>query len=56
MGPEVRLAFGCPLLDHRWQVENRGLVGHQRGAGDSAEAEGRLVDGEHAEIDDTRSQ
>ncbi len=49
--PQIGLAAFRDIADPAWQIERRGLVRHQRGAGDAAEMERRLVDREHAEID-----
>src|SRR5690606_13243093 len=52
--PEVGLAGLRGEADGRGAVERRLLVGHQRGAGDAAEMERGLVDGEDAEVDQPR--
>ncbi len=52
--PEVGLAARGGEAHPRRMVERRRLVGHQRRAGDPAEVERRLVDREHAEVDEAR--
>ncbi|WP_346344673.1 hypothetical protein [Sphingomonas sp. dw_22] len=56
MDPELGLARQRGAADDAGIVEHRRLIGHQPDAGDPAEAARLLVDREHAEIDQGRSE